>query len=564
MSDTVALSQALIGLRDGLKAVRLTLDLSGAKAAQLTSKELDDQIVDYLLPRLQRLDAPLLAVVGGSTGSGKSTITNSIAGAEVSPAGVLRPTTRAPTLICHPDDMEWFSGKEVLADLPRVSGDSGTVSGAVLRTTPIASMNPGLAIIDAPDIDSVEEANRELATQLLAAADMWLFTTTAVRYADAVPWEFLTKAKARGTALAVIINRVPPGAEAEIVPHLKQMLANGGLGDVPVYTIHDAELVDGLLPSASIAPVKLMLDELSADSDKRAEVVRRTVDGALASVGPRASLVLAAARLQDEAVAELRESMELQYGAARRELETSLTGGTLLRNEVLDRWQELIGTNELMRAVQSRISRIRDRIGSAITGRTAGTTAVAGEITNTLEQLLIDLVDRAALEATEVWRQLPGGDQVLGNNQELERAGASFRGAIGPEIRAWQNDILDLVKQQGQGKRTTARILAFGVNSVALALIIVLFAQTGGITGGEGAIAAGTATVSQALLNALFGEQAVRELANTARQKLLSRFGALLEVDANRFRTQLWNQVTPPEVTRILADAITTFEKARK
>ncbi len=94
------------------------------------------------------------------------------------------------------------------------------------------------------------------------------------------------------------------------------------------------------------------------------------------------------------------------------------------------------------------------------------------------------------------------------------------------------------------------------------ALIIVLFAQTGGITGGEGAIAAGTATVSQTLLNALFGEQAVRELAAEARQKLLNRVGSLLDVDANRFRTQLWNQVSPPEVTRALAESVQTFEEA--
>jgi energy-coupling factor transporter ATP-binding protein EcfA2 len=564
VSDTVAISQALIGLRDRLKAVRLTLDLTGAAQAQGASKELDDQIVDYLLPRLQRLDAPLLAVIGGSTGSGKSTITNSIAGADVSPAGVLRPTTRAPTLICHPDDMAWFAGDEVLADLPRVSGDSGTVSGAVLRTSPVESMNPGLAIIDAPDIDSVEEANRELATQLLASADLWLFTTTAVRYADAVPWEFLGKAQARGTALAVIINRVPVGAETEIVPHLKQMLAEGGLGDVAVYPINDAVLIDGRLPDTSIAPLKSMLTELSSNAEKRAEVVRRTVEGALASVGPRALTVVQSAQLQDQAVTELREAMELQYGQARRQLQGSLSGGTLLRNEVLDRWQELIGTNELMRAVQSRIGLIRDRIGSVLTGRSAGTNEVAGEITNTLEQLLVDLVDRASLETTETWHQLPGGDQVLGDNTELERAGGEFRGAIGAEIRAWQDDILDLVKERGQGKRTTARILAFGVNSVALALIIVLFAQTGGITGGEGAIAAGTATVSQTLLNALFGEQAVRELAAEARQKLLNRVGSLMDVDANRFRTQLWNQVSPPEVTRELAEAVQTFEDSRK
>ena len=51
---------------------------------------------------------------------------------------------------------------------------------------------PGLAILDAPDIDSVVAENRQLAAQLLAAADLWLFVTSAARYADAVPWDFLS------------------------------------------------------------------------------------------------------------------------------------------------------------------------------------------------------------------------------------------------------------------------------------------------------------------------------------------------------------------------------------
>ena len=46
-------------------------------------------------------------------------------------------------------------------------------------------------LLDSPDIDSVLAENRALANQLLAAADAWLFVTTAARYADAVPWEFL-------------------------------------------------------------------------------------------------------------------------------------------------------------------------------------------------------------------------------------------------------------------------------------------------------------------------------------------------------------------------------------
>ncbi len=57
-------------------------------------------------------------------------------------------------------------------------------------------------MLDAPDVDSVEERNRALAAQLLAAADLWLFVTSAARYADQVPWEFLKAAAERSTAVA--------------------------------------------------------------------------------------------------------------------------------------------------------------------------------------------------------------------------------------------------------------------------------------------------------------------------------------------------------------------------
>src|SRR3982751_3776594 len=84
-----------------------------------------DQIDDYLLPRLRDLDAPLLTVVGGSTGAGKSTLVNSLVGAPVTTAGVLRPTTRSPVLVCAPGDLAAFSGDRVLPGLPRVSGSAG-------------------------------------------------------------------------------------------------------------------------------------------------------------------------------------------------------------------------------------------------------------------------------------------------------------------------------------------------------------------------------------------------------------------------------------------------------
>ncbi len=556
-------------LSQKLAAAPVVYDLEGADEARDISTELQNQIDDYLIPRMNRLDAPLLAVLGGSTGSGKSTITNTLAGAVVSKSGVIRPTTRAPTLICHPEDAPWFmAGGEgeddtgVLAGLARVTGDGDPI-GNVLKITEVGTMTPGLAIIDAPDIDSVALENRDLATQLLASADLWLFTTTAVRYADAVPWDFLRRARDRGTSLSIIINRIPVGAAPEVVPHLAEMVAKEGFGDINIFPVEDVTLGPlGLLPETSVTEIREHLDSLAASAEQRAAIIRQTLDGALRSVPQRARAVHAVSAKQDEAVAELKSALDHHYGGARDDLFDALTGGTLLRNEVLDRWQELIGVSEILARLQSFFGRLRDRVTSAITGRVSDTATVQGEITNTLEQLLIDLADEAALSSVASWRQLPGGRQTLAADTELERSSVEFRSRAAGEIRAWQADGLDLVQDSAQGKRNLARGLAFAVNGVGVALMIFVFAQTAGVTGGELAIAGGTATVSQTLLNAIFGEQAVRDLANTARQSLLDRAGALLDTDANRFLEALWSMAGPPEQSAKLQAAIETFEAA--
>ena len=112
---------ALGVLRDRVGAVRLPLDLPDAPNGRRTRREIATQLDDYVLPRLLEIDAPLLVVVGGSTGAGKSTLVNAIVGRPVSETGVLRPTTRAPVLAHHPEDAVWFTGDRILPGLARVT-----------------------------------------------------------------------------------------------------------------------------------------------------------------------------------------------------------------------------------------------------------------------------------------------------------------------------------------------------------------------------------------------------------------------------------------------------------
>src|SRR5918994_3394567 len=138
------LTSALGRLRDDLAAVRLDLDVPGATEARRVRDDLVAQVDDYLLPRLRQMDAPVLMVVGGSTGAGKSTLVNSLVGAVVSPAGVLRPTTRAPVLAFHPEDAHWFEDDRILPGLPRVSGGEGGPGSLQLVPTP--ALPQGLAL----------------------------------------------------------------------------------------------------------------------------------------------------------------------------------------------------------------------------------------------------------------------------------------------------------------------------------------------------------------------------------------------------------------------------------
>ena len=523
-------------LRARLLASSLVLEVPGAVSARAARDETIAQIGDYLLPRLERLDAPLLVVVGGSTGAGKSTLVNSLVGAEVSPAGVLRPTTRSPVLACHPSDESWFRDDRILPSFPRVTG-TGSQTGRALHLVLDPDVPRGIALLDAPDIDSVETANRILADQLLAAGDLWLFVTTAARYADAVPWELLGKAQARATALALVLNRIPYEALTEVPSHLRTLLDGAGLERAPVLAVPETELREGLLPEVALGPVRAWLDELARDQQQREKLVRMTLSGALDSLAARTELVAGGLEAQGAAVAELQNAVTRSYERALEDVSEALSGGTLLRGEVLARWQEVIGTGDFMRSLEARIGRLRDQLAEAVLGRPSP----AGEVRTVLSESVASIVragaDRAAETVVDRWREHPAGRKLLEAQDTVpNRSSADLPGRLSDELRAWQEEVLHLVASEGASKRAAGRALSLGVNGLGAALMVVMFAHTGGLTGGELAVAGGTAALSQKLLEALFGDQAVRTLTARARNDLLARIRKLLRgQEAARF-----------------------------
>ncbi|MEL5957494.1 ATP-binding protein [Streptomyces sp. CLV115] len=357
------LIDALSALRDRVAAVRLPLPLPGAGRARQTRSELLAQLDDYLLPRLRDPEAPLLAVVGGSTGAGKSTLVNSLVGRPVSEAGVLRPTTRTPVLVCHPDDHHWFAGARVLPRLTRVwlppeeSGEPGGCDGLdgldgldgdeedgiSLRVETSPGLPRGLALLDAPDIDSLVVRNRRLAAELICAADVWVMVTTASRYADAVPWHLLRTAKQYDASLVTVLDRVPHQVIAEVSRQYGALLTRAGLGEVPRFTIPElpesAGGGSGLLPTTAVAPLRAWLSHRAQDPAARQQAVGRTAAGVIDSLDVRMPELAGAVAAQYAAAVRLTAVVEDAYRAEGARVRRRLRNGGVLAGDARTRWR---------------------------------------------------------------------------------------------------------------------------------------------------------------------------------------------------------------------------------
>lgn len=543
----------LEGARAALAETTLPLAVQDAPEARLWVRESLAQLDDYIIPRYRSLDAPLLAVVGGSTGAGKSTLVNALVGFPVTRAGAIRPTTRQPILLHNPRDEQWFAGHRILPNLERIRGTVSSQpvpanrAGAAPDAQAITSLvlvghdrvPAGIALLDAPDVDSISDDNRRLAGQLLAAADLWVFVTTANRYADAVPWRLLLDAASRDITVAVVLDRVPPEAEAEVSQDLRGMLQRQGLSQAALFVVPETGLdALGMLPRDAAVPLRTWLETLAADSTGRAEVARRTLNGAVKAVAQRLEGIADATAAQEAAARDLGSSSREEYQQALQRILDATRDGALLRGEVLSRWQDFVGTGEFFRALEQNIGRMRDRLGAYFRGEPAPAVKVETAIETGLQAVIVDEAATAAENVDRRWRATPAGRQLLGPD-DLSGTSEGFEARAAAAIRSWQEGLMEMIRTQGQGKRTQARWLSFGVNGLGAALMVVVFSMTAGLTGLEVGIAGGTAVVGQRLLEAVFGEDAVRRLAQQAREDLHTHCKLLLEGEEQRFLARL-------------------------
>lgn len=540
----------------------------GTATARTLLAAMARQLDDYILPRSASVDNPLTIVVGGSTGAGKSTLVNTLLGEPLTQSGAIRPTTRHPVLLHRAEDEAALSPERFLPTLPRtrtsgmnagsqaLPGLDPKIARALIPIT-TSALPQGIALIDAPDIDSVSEENRTLAKELLSAADLWLFVTTANRYADAVPWELLHEAAARSIAIAVVLNRVPEGDEEAIENDLRRMLDEAGIHAVLIHTVTEQQRDEkGMLAPVSLAPLTLWIRELGADAPARAAIARQTLAGAVDTLAGNLQALAAEQARQQAAHQSLAAIASEEYEDALTTIDGALSDGSLLRGEVLSRWHDFVGTGDFFRSLDSTIGRLRDRVGSALRGQPAAAQKVEDALESGIHAVVLDAAARASENTRTRWRASRAGRSLLARldapqatsavpeqnaeaKGEVQSAEDIFSAAVAEQIRLWQGSVLEMIREEGADKRKRARFLSLGVNATAVMLIVAAFSLTGGITGIEAGIAGGSGVVGTKLLESIFGEDAVRRMATRARTDLLERMADLLTEHAQPFTVVL-------------------------
>jgi energy-coupling factor transporter ATP-binding protein EcfA2 len=589
--DARMLEAALLNLRKRIAAIPLVFQIAGSEEVKTERGKLLSQIDDYLLPRVRRSAAPVLVALVGSTGAGKSTLVNSIVGAHVSATGVRRPTTNSPVLACHPDDIDWFAENNFLPTLPRVRQEGLARPGrdGLLVLAASDGMPRGIALLDTPDIDSVVQAHHEFAYQFLDASDLWLFMTSASRYADGPVWEVLQHARERKASLGVVLSRVPQTYREELTSHFNAMLNANGIAAENRFVIEQTPLIDGMLPADAYQPVRDWLTATATQADRRVAVLSQTMSGVLDTFKTRVPAMAAHVEAQVVLRGELRRAAETAYQGAFDEAGTGLMDGTLLRGEVLARWEDCMVGGDLRPRRGAKPAKSAGRKGKRARRGPSRPAALNTALRSAVESLIVSVADRAAEAVEASWRADPAGAVLLTDAAAEKardvRAKQVFESVFGPAgqsgagnlaeadlkdadvikaadaaqasafsrsspdlalraaraVGAWQDHLARLM--EAEDARSAVRRVSFEEEALSLVVLVAMLGETA--SAGPGVPRLGTPaadsedggiyTAPRRMLTSVFGEKLLNGLLARARADLSDRVRLLLDEELVRF-----------------------------
>ena len=206
-----------------------------------------------------------VVALAGATGSGKSSLFNAIAGAELAAIGARRPTTSRPSAAVWGEDaagplLDWLGVEQRHGVTPSEGDDSGggaagsgagaggTGAGGAVGTGAgagggaagaIGSLD-GLVLLDLPDVDSRELSHRVEAERVLALCDVFVWVTDPQKYADALLHDdYVRQLSGYDAVMLAVLNqvdRLSPAAVQQCREDLGGLLKADGIRNVQVIT----------------------------------------------------------------------------------------------------------------------------------------------------------------------------------------------------------------------------------------------------------------------------------------------------------------------------------------
>jgi hypothetical protein len=367
------------------------------------------------------------------------------------------------------------------------------------------------------------------------------------------------------------------------------MLDANGIAAANRFVIQETPLIDGMLPTDAYQPVRDWLADTAARSDRRVAVLSRTMSGVLDTFKSRVPAIAGHVEAQVVLRAQLRQAAETAYENAFAEASVGLKDGTLLRGEVLARWDDCMVGGELRpRRGGAKAAKGAARKGKRARRGPSRSAALNAALRSAIESYIVSVADRAAEAVEGSWRADPAGAVLLADaaaeRARDARAKQVFESVFGPAgqsgggeltemdiktadmitaadaakasvfsrsspdlalrsaraVGAWQDHLARLA--EGEDLRPSVRRVSFDEEALSLVILVAMLGEavpTG--VGPAAAAASGEAgggsvyTEPREMLTSVFGAVTLTEILAKARADLTERVRLLLDEELVRF-----------------------------
>jgi hypothetical protein len=357
----------------------------------------------------------------------------------------------------------------------------------------------------------------------------------------------LEQAVRRGITVAVILDRVPPESLQELRIHLASRLRDRGLGSSPVFVIPETRIENGLLPTQHVAPLLAWLQRLAGDERAREVVTMRTLGGVLASLPQRALFLADAADVQAEAADDLVAVVHDTFTTAEAALIRRLSDGSLMRGDVLSRWQELMAEGGLLQRLEAPRQTFGGRLKALFRGAEPVERLPLSATVTDAVAAAIRATDRAVVDdIAATWRLSTAGSGVV----EARAAALTTEDLEAPldqAVHAWRTHVVALADTAVRQAVDQGFPAAPDVEVVAGVIMVAALHPPPPAAGAREdddddvtmTPAAATSAAATRILGAVIGDEPVRAVAERARADLAARAAVLLDGERARLERLL-------------------------